>query len=80
LQLSQTFCCFKPGRLSESFSRAHCKGITSLDSVGCLYIAVFAKNLIPTREAIVSGNPPPALLASKHFDLSHCPNPVSISR
>jgi len=80
LQLSQTFCCFKPRGLSESFSRTHCKGITSLDPVGCFYIAVFAKNLLSTRETIVPGNFPPALLAFNHFDLSHCPNPASISR
>jgi hypothetical protein len=71
LQLSQTFGCFEPGRLSEALSRAHCKGVTGLNPMGGLYIAVFAKNLGSKREALTSGNFPSALLAFNHFSLGH---------
>jgi hypothetical protein len=80
LQLSQAFRLFQSGCLSELFSQTHCKWITSLYPVGCAYIAVFAKSLTSMREAIVSGDLPPAHLTLNHFHFSHRPIAVSLSR
>src|SRR4030042_2745930 len=77
LQLSQTFCCFKPRCLPESLRRAHCQWITSLNPMGCLYIAVFANNLVSTGQAITSGNFQSPLLTFNHFNLGHYDNTPS---